>query len=133
MASKFARFQHAGATPSSVDLILDDIAIDEIVPDHTDQTKYGTVLRYIVGVRYRRADLDLLAISITDRDNFFAFYRTAMRANTRFTFTPDYVNHPTDTWSAFFMSEPSYKPRKLPNARVFGSFSVTIQDAPTVI
>lgn len=133
MASKFARFAHASATPPSVDLILDDISIDEIVPKHTDQTAYGVVLRYLLGVRYRRADLDILAITLADRDAFLSFYRTATRANTRFTFTADYVNHPTDTWSAFFMSEPSYKPRKLPNGRVAGTFSVTIQDQPVTL
>lgn len=130
MASKFARFAHASATPPSIDLILDDIDIDEIVPEHTDRTAYGKVLRYILGVRYRTADLDLMAISQTDRDNFLAFYRSAMRANTAFTFTPDYVNHPGETWTALFMSGLKFKPKKLPNARVAGTFTVTIQDAP---
>lgn len=133
MASKYARFSHPGALPSSVDLILDDIDIDEIVPEHTDQTAYGTVLRYILGVRYRTADLDLLAITQADRDNFLSFYRTVMRANTACTFTPDYVNHPTETWTARFMSELKFKPRKLPHARVFGTFTVTIQDQPVTL
>src|SRR5262245_8004107 len=102
MASKFARFSHAAASPAQVDLILDGIDIDEVVPEHTHQTGYGVILRYIMGVRFRTADLDLIAISQTDRDNFLSFYRTAMRANTRFTFTPDYVHFPSETWSAFF-------------------------------
>ena len=131
MASKFARFTHGSA--GTVDLILDAIDIDPVVPEHTDQTKYGIVLRYILGVHYRRADLDLLAITKADRDNFLAFHRAVMRANTRFTFIADYVNHPTDTWSAFFMSGLTYKPRKLPNARIMGTFSVTIQDAPATL
>jgi hypothetical protein len=124
-----ARFSHP--TAGTVDLILTGIDIQEQAPTHEHKTAYGTVLRYVLGTRWRTGSLDLMVTSKAQRDAFFAFYRAVTLSNARFTFIEDTVNYPFETWSALFVSDPKYTPRRMPGARVVGTITVDIQDAPT--
>jgi hypothetical protein len=126
-----ARFVHGSATPSTLDIVLLDMEIEPIVPTQTHQTDYGVVLRYVIGVHYRRASLELMCRTTTEYNNFLSFYRTVTDANTRFTFIADTTNHPSDTWSAFFVSTPTFdREQRIGGERIVGTFSVDIQDAP---
>jgi hypothetical protein len=129
-----ARFVHGSATPSTVDIVIRDIEIEELVPTRRHSTDYGVILSYVIGVRYRKASLELMCRTTTEYQNFLNFYRTATNANTRFTFIADTTNHPTDTWSAFFVSEPKFdRETRIGGERIVGTFSVDIQDAPVTL
>ena len=126
-----ATFSHASATPNPLTVILRGISIGEQIPKLDHQTDYGTLSRYIVGTRFRTAKLTLLVTTKTEHDNFLSFYRSAMLANTRFTFIADPTNAPSDTWSAFFMSEPEFERRMHPG--ILGEFTVEIQDVAVTL
>jgi hypothetical protein len=126
-----ARLSHGSATPSTLDLTLMEMQVEEIVPTQDHQTDYGTVLRYVLGVRYRKASLEFYVKSATEHDQFWSFYRTATNANTRFQFIADATNFGSDSWSAFFVSTPKFdRDRRIGGARIAGTIKVDIQDAP---
>ncbi len=125
-----ARLAHASATPTSLDLQLHELTEIELVPMTQHKTPTGTVIgRYIHGVRARRAQLTLMLRTTDEYNNFVSFYRTTQNANTRFTFTPDITNFPSDTRSAYFVSDPQFT-RWRHGAKVAGAVSVVIEDAP---
>jgi hypothetical protein len=128
-----ARLSHASATPNTLDLILQEMSVTEDCPTQDHRTDYGVILRYVIGVRIRKASLEFLLTTPAEHDNFWTFYRTATNANTRFTFTADNINYPSDTWSAFFVSTPKFERRKMPGARILGTLRVDIQDAPVTL
>jgi hypothetical protein len=127
-----ARFVHGSATPSTFDLILREYDVQETAPTRTHRTDYGNRIgTYVLGTRTRTASIELMVRTATEYDNFWSFFRTATDANTRFTFIPDAVNDPTDSWSAFFASEPKFS--RDPNvpgggSRKTGTISVDIED-----
>lgn len=126
-----ARLMHASATPATLDLILRDMNVEEIVPTQDHQTDYGVILRYVIGVRYRMASLEFMVTTAAEHDAFWSFYRTATNANTRFTFIADAVNFPADSWSAFFTSSPPQfdRDKRVGGSRILGTIKVKIQDA----
>jgi hypothetical protein len=124
-----ARFIHASATPASLDLSLREMTVEDVVPTLTHETDYGTVLRYVIGTKLRRAKLKLMVTTPTEHDQFWSFYRSATSANSRFTFIADATNFASDTWSAYFMSVPEFTREQMPGARILGTIEVEIQDA----
>lgn len=122
-----AFFSHGSASPSNITIILRAIEIDEIDPIVDHMTDYGNISRYVLGTRFRKAKLTLMVTTKTEKDNFFAFYRSATNAGSRFTFIADTTNEPSDTWSAFFVSAPQFQRRLHPG--VLGDIEVEIQDA----
>jgi hypothetical protein len=126
-----AQLSHASATPSSLELTLMEMSVEDVVPTKSHLTDYGTVLRYVLGVRYRTATLDFYITSAAQHDQFWQFYRSVTNANTRFQFIADNVNFPSDIWSAYFMSAPEFeRDRRIGGARIAGTLRVDIQDAP---
>jgi hypothetical protein len=129
-----ARLSHGSGTPSTLDLTLIEMEVGEIVPTQTHKTDYGTILRYVLGVRYRTASLEFYIKSATEHDQFWTFYRTVTNANTRFLFIADATNFPGDQWSAFFVSDPKFsRDRRIGGARIAGTVSVDIVDAPVAL
>ena len=128
-----ARFAHAGATPTTLDLQLHEMTTRDVVPKTHHQTPTGAAIgRYVHGTRYRVGDLLVKVRTATEHDNFLSFHRTAMNANTRFTFTADVTNFPGDTWSAFFMTEPVFE-RLQAGAKIIGAFRFQIEDVPVAL
>jgi hypothetical protein len=129
-----ARLSHASATPSVLDLTLMEMSVEENVPTQEHLTDYGTRLRYVLGVRYRTATLEFYVKTATEHDQFWSFYRTVTNANTRFTFIADATNFGSDTWSAFFISTPTYdQDRRVGGPRRAGTIKVDIADAPVTL
>lgn len=124
-----ARFAHASATPTSIDLALHELRTTDVLPKTQHKTPTGTALRYVHGTRYRRGELMLFVLSVTERDNFLSFHRTVSNVNTRFTFTADITNHASDTWSAFFVTDPVFERYRM-GARIVEAVRVVIEDAP---
>ena len=128
-----ARFSHGGATPSLVEVQLHEMTTRDVVPKTHHQTPTGAAIgRYVHGTRYRVGELTIILRTSTEHDNFLSFHRTAMNANTRFTFTADTVNYPGDTWSAFFMTEPTYERLRM-GTRNAGVMRVQIEDVPVAL
>lgn len=125
-----ARFLHASASPNTLDLALIGMMVEPSAPKRQHQTDSGTILQYVIGVYVRKASIEVMVTTPTEHANFLSFYRTATNANTRFTFIPDATNFPSDTWSAFFVSEPRLEYRRMPAGRIVATFHVDIQDAP---
>jgi hypothetical protein len=129
-----ARFSHASATPSVLDLNIRSMSTDENVPTQEHTTDYGVRLRYVLGVRFRTASIELYVKTATEHDQFWTFYRTVTNANTRFTFIADTTNFGSDTWSAFFTSTPSFdRDKRVGGARNAGTIKVDIADAPVTL
>jgi hypothetical protein len=129
-----ARLSHASATPTVLDLTLRSMSTDPIVPIQEHLTDYGVRLRYVLGVRYRTASLELYVKTATEHDNFLSFYRTVTNANTRFTFIADTTNFGSDTWSAFFTSTPTFdRDDRVGGGRLAGTIKVDIADAPVTL
>lgn len=127
------RFSHASATPSSIDLPLIEMSMEPAVPKKQHQTDYGVILQYIIGVSVRKGSLTVMVTTPTEHSNFLAFYKTASNANSRFTFVADQTNFPSDTFSAYFTSEPKFEYRRMPAGRIVATFRVDIQDAPVTL
>jgi len=123
-----AHFSHASATPTTLDLSLREMTVEDVVPTLDHQTDYGVVLTYVIGVRYRKASLTLMVITPAQHDQFWSFYRSVINANTRFTFTADHTNFSGDQWSAKFASVPQFDRLQVPGARIVGDIQVEIQD-----
>lgn len=129
-----ARLSHGAATPSSLDLTLIEMSVDRIVPAKDNRTEYGTILRYIIGVKYRTASLTFYIKSATEHDQFWTFYDSVMAANTRATFVADATNFPSDVWSILFTSTPTFdRDRRIGGARIAGELSVDVQDVPSTL
>jgi hypothetical protein len=129
-----ARLSHGSATPTVLDLTLRSMSTDPIVPIQEHLTDYGVRLRYVLGVRYRTASLELYVKTATEHDNFLSFYRTVTNANTRFTFIADTTNFGSDTWSAFFTSTPTFdRDDRVGGGRLAGTIKVDIADAPVTL
>ncbi len=125
-----ARFSHGSATPAFVEVQLHEMQTRDAVPDTFQRTATGVrVGQYIHGTRYRLAELTIMVRNSTEHNNFLSFHRTAKNANTRFTFTADIVNYPTDTWSAVFASEPVFDRIRM-GTKIVGAFRVQIEDVP---
>jgi hypothetical protein len=127
-----ARFLHGSAVPSTLDIILREMEVEEDAPVQRHRTDYGNIIgTYVLGKRTRSASLELMVTTQTEYNNFWSFYRTAVNANTRFTFIADTTNDPSDSWSAFFISEPKFqRDPDVPGSgsRKAGTISVDIQD-----
>jgi hypothetical protein len=128
-----ARFTHAGATPTTLDVILRGMSESESYPGPMHRTAGGARLNYVVGVRIRAASLTLLFITAAEKAAFQSFYRTMKSANTRGTFVADATNYGSDTWSFFFTSEPSYERTQMPGARIYDTVSIDIEDQPVAL
>jgi hypothetical protein len=128
-----ARLICAAATPNTLDLGLREIELADDVPGPQHRTAGRAILEYVIGVSVRSAKVTLILLSLTEKDNFRSFYRTTKAANTRWTFIPDAVYHPTDVWSVKFTSNPSYAPKKLPSGRICWEVSFDIEDAPVTL
>ncbi len=124
-----ARLSHASGTPTSLDLTLVEMKVDREVPVQDHRTEYGTVMRYVLGVRYRTASLTFYIKSAAEHDQFWTFYDSVMNANTRATFIADMANFPSDVWSILFTSTPSFdRDNRIGGARIAGEMSVDVQD-----
>lgn len=125
-----ARFSHASGTPTSLDLQLHELSTTDVVPKTQHKTPTGTALRYVHGTKYRRGELVLFVKTATERDNFLSFHRSVSSVNTRFTFIADVTNFASDTWSAFFVTDPVFE-RYRAGSRIVEAVRVVIEDAPS--
>ncbi len=128
-----ARFTQAGATPTTIDVILRQFSMRPYVPGVSHRTAGGARMNYIVGTRARSASLTLMVTTATEHDQWWSFFYSAKMANTRFTFVKDPIYRPSDTWSAFFISEPEIQEIQSPFGRIVGEISVDIEDVPVAL
>ena len=127
------RFSHGSATPTSLDLTLIGYEEKPTTPVVQHQTDSGTILQYVIGTTYRRGTIEVMILNDTERTNFKSFVKTARAANSRFTFMYDATNFSSDSWSAYFISEPSFKYKLMPAGRIVFTASVDIQDVPVSV
>lgn len=128
-----ASFTHGSATPTTIDVILREFSMKPFVPGPSHRTAGGARLNYIVGTRVRAASLTLMVTTATEHDQWWSFFYSAKLANTRFTFVKDPIYRPSDTWSAFFVSEPEIQEIQFPFGRIVGEITVEIEDAPVAL
>lgn len=125
-----ARLQHPSATPATLDLTLRELSETPEVPVQDHTTDYGTRLRYVLGVKFRRATVKFQLTRETYSD-FKSFYQSVTNANTRFTFIADTTNDSSDVWSAYFVSTPEFQREEFPGPRMLWTVSVDIEDVPS--
>lgn len=128
-----ARLAHASGTPTTLDLQLcEQTEIPEVLKTE-HRTASGQRLRYIRGDRVRQSQCVFALKTATEYDNFYSFFETVEEVNTRFTFTPDFTNFPSRTYTAFFLGQPSFERVRVPGARIMGFVTVTIEDQPVAL